>query len=345
MKIGLGYTREKLYLYEDKSELGTWPPKITAPSFIYNQYLQPGTLLFFTSRSVIYTTHLKSMLNLYLQILRLHFVSMRAKITVIAGKSPKKSVKKSSSKKKQNKIYLFDIFPDFSEFDSNLFTFELFQEYTKNDNRDSIMVKYDGIKSIKFVTVMMIAKKWISGALDLSSSWNLDVNKVKRYIILELCNNYKDDIGLELMKDDLEYNNVNDNYDTNNKHLLAQSLLHIVKKRICFYINQLLHSPQHQHVLAGIPADCFQELLHYNDGFNIKEIEENQNENDEIIKMTISNKDKKEIKQNSNKVLSMNLKLTLAINSLLQQDDFYEKNSKQEINILLQVINLLMQKK
>merc|ERR1712228_975257 len=60
-----GYQREKAYLYEDDCELNAWPPKSTASSFVYKQYLQPGTLLFFTSRSVIYTSHLKSMLNLY----------------------------------------------------------------------------------------------------------------------------------------------------------------------------------------------------------------------------------------------------------------------------------------
>merc|ERR1712228_99082 len=295
---------------------------------------QPGTLLFFTSRSVIYTSHLKSILNLYLQILRLHFVSMRAKISVIAAHDNKKQKKKNKKIKRQNHIYLFDIFPDFKEFDCSLFTFELFQSYTSNDrhkdDRNKI-VRYDGVKDVKFKSVMLIAKKWIAGALDLSVSWNMNVNKVKRFIIVELCNNYKDEIGLQLMRDDLEYNHVNDNYDTNNKRLLAHSLLHIVKKRLCFHLNQLLHSAQHQHVLSGIPAVVFQELLHYN----------TNNKGNKDINMSLSSKDKKEIKQNSENVLNMNLKLTLAINSLLEQDDFYEKNAKQQINTLIQIINML----
>merc|ERR1712228_943457 len=272
---------------------------------------QPGTLLFFTSRSVIYTSHLKSILNLYLQILRLHFVSMRAKISVIAAHDNKKQKKKNKKIKKQNHIYLFDIFPDFKEFDCSLFTFELFQSYTSNDrhkdDRNKI-VRYDGVKDVKFKSVMLIAKKWIAGALDLSVSWNMNVNKVKRFIIVELCN-----------------------YDTNNERLLAHSLLHIVKKRLCFHLNQLLHSAQHQHVLSGIPAVVFQELLHYN----------TNNKGNKDINMSLSSKDEKEIKQNSENVLNMNLKLTLAINSLLEQDDFYEKNAKQQINTLIQIINML----
>ena len=333
-----GYQREKAYLYEDDSELNSWPPKSTAVSFVNKQYLQPGTLLFFTSRSVIYTSHLRSMLNLYLQILRLHFVSMRAKIFVIASHAD------ASSKKKKKEIFLFDIFPDFKEFDCNLFTFELFQSYTSstggdNENKNNKIVKYDGIKSVKFGCVMMIAKKWIAGALDLSVSWNLDGNKVKRCIIIELCNNYKDDIGVQLMIDDLDYNSVNDDEDTNNKRLLANSLLFIVKKRLSFYLNQLLHSAQHQHVLSGIPADVFQELLHFNNRLSNNDIEKDKELH---MKLMLSSKDKKEIKENAAKVLKMNLKLMLAINSLLQQDEFYEQNTKQQINTFIQIIKLLI---
>eukprot|EP00483_Globobulimina_turgida_P009677 UN09696 len=118
---------------------------------------------------------------------------------------------------------------------------------------------YDGVKTKQFEAIMVVAKKWIAGALDLAFSWNLDVHKVRRCIIVELCDNYKDNIALRLIGGvtDLQLE-----YDTNNRHLLAQSLLHIVKKRICFHINQLLHSPKYQHILAGIPAHCFQQLLH-----------------------------------------------------------------------------------
>eukprot|EP01083_Nonionella_stella_P079702 218802_1 len=323
---GQGYQREKAYLYEDKSELASWPPKSTAMSFICNQYLQPGTLLFFTSRAVIYTAHLKSMLNLYLQILRLYFVSMRAKIGVVAAHSS------ADDETKHSTIYLYDIFPDFSEFDSILFTFEWFQSSTSRaeDDNNNKLIKYDGVKSIKFESVMMIAKKWIAGALDLASSWHLDVNKVKRYIITELCNNYKDEIAIQLMQ------------SSSHNHSLALSLLHVVKKRLCFHINQLLHSPQHQHLLAGIPADWFQDLLHYN---NNNEANHTINQMNKIIKMSISKKDKKQIKHKPNKVLEMNLKLTLAINSLLQHDDFYDKKFREQINMLVQIINLLMHTK
>eukprot|EP01084_Bolivina_argentea_P181697 313770_1 len=159
-EIGQGYKREKTYLYTDNSELASWPPKSTAISFIYNQYLQPGTLLFFTSGSVIYTNHLKCMLNLYLQILRLHFVAMRAKIDVITDNNQNNNNNNNKNEKKKI-IYLYDIFPDFIEFDCNLFTFELFESYNKDNNMSKI--NYDGIKTIKFETIMIIAKKWIAG--------------------------------------------------------------------------------------------------------------------------------------------------------------------------------------
>ena len=76
----------------------------------------------------MFTSHLKSTLNLYLQILRLYFVADRAKIVVVAGRviddentkneEKKESAPLKSGKKKKNKkltkVYLFDIFPDFS---------------------------------------------------------------------------------------------------------------------------------------------------------------------------------------------------------------------------------------
>lgn len=300
----------------------------------------------------MFTSHLKSTLNLYLQILRLYFVADRAKIVVVAGRviddentkneEKKESAPLKSGKKKKNKkltkVYLFDIFPDFSEFDANLFTFEVFQTFTSGQHDDESVgtnhqMKYDGVKSVKFEVAMTIAKKWIAGALDLATSWNLDSNKLKRCIVVELCNNFKDEVALQLMRDDIQYSNVNDSYDTHNKQLLAKSLLHIVKKRTCHYINQLLHSPQHQHVLAGIPADSFQDLLHYNDHYG-KDKEGG-----------LSSRDRKEIKNKPNKVLAMNLKLTLSINHLMEQDDLYEKSAKQEINVIVQILHLLMQSK
>ena len=152
---------------------------------------------------------------------------------------------------------------------------------------------------------------------------------MKRRIVEELVAQHRDGVALQLIRDDLELCNVDDAADTRQKRLLAHSLLRTVKKRVSVHLNVLLHSAAHQHILAAMPADAFQELLHFN----------------EHEKTVLSSKDTKEVKAKPNKVLAMNCKLVAAINSLRAQDDNYDKAAKQDIETLLQIISLLMRAK
>ncbi|ETO24740.1 hypothetical protein RFI_12418, partial [Reticulomyxa filosa] len=259
----------------------------------------------------------------------------------------------------KDEIEITKIFPEFQEFNSSLFTTDFFvSSNSDNSQNANLLAKYyhsstferrpqkfhficlffffflalpkpqeKDQSTTKYQCIMKIARKNIPIALDLATTWKLDSYKIKGDIIMELCCQNKEVIALRLMNESTDFTKIQDVNDSHYRGTLSMNIIHLVKYRLSILIQHLLKSPGHQHVLAEIPADMFQEIAHFN-------------ENNPNLPFKIN---EKHILENYKKVLENSLKVLVAVIQLIKNEE-YSNKLLQETEQLINVLQLLLNK-